>query len=38
MDFLSGDTDNVLGQLEAQMARAAENLQFELAARSARPA
>lgn len=32
MDFLSGDTDIVIGQLEAQMARAAENLQFELAA------
>ncbi len=32
MDFLSGDTDTVLTQLEAQMARAAENLQFELAA------
>jgi len=32
MDFLSGDTDQVLKQLEAQMERAAENLQFELAA------
>ncbi|MCX6049377.1 MAG: excinuclease ABC subunit UvrC [Chloroflexi bacterium] len=32
MDFLSGDTDLVITQLEAQMARAAENLQFELAA------
>ncbi|HXF63910.1 MAG TPA: excinuclease ABC subunit UvrC [Caldilineaceae bacterium] len=32
MDFLHGDTDRVLGQLEAQMERAAENLQFELAA------
>jgi excinuclease ABC subunit C len=32
MDFLSGDTDRVLKQLETQMARAAENLQFELAA------
>ncbi|CAN5793097.1 excinuclease ABC subunit UvrC [soil metagenome] len=32
MDFLSGDTDLVINQLEAQMARAAENLQFELAA------
>jgi excinuclease ABC subunit C len=32
MDFLSGDTDVVLKQLETQMARAAENLQFELAA------
>ncbi|GIV76861.1 MAG: UvrABC system protein C [Litorilinea sp.] len=32
MDFLSGDTDRVLGQMEAQMNRAAENLQFELAA------
>ena len=32
MDFLTGSTDEVLGQLEAQMNRAAENLQFELAA------
>jgi excinuclease ABC subunit C len=32
MDFLSGDTDAVLKQLETQMERAAENLQFELAA------
>ncbi|HRW09946.1 MAG TPA: excinuclease ABC subunit UvrC [Caldilineaceae bacterium] len=32
MDFLSGDTDRVLKQLESQMERAAENLQFELAA------
>jgi excinuclease ABC subunit C len=32
MDFLAGDTDAVLAQLEQQMARAAENLQFELAA------
>lgn len=32
MDFLSGDTDVVLQQLEMQMERAAENLQFELAA------
>lgn len=32
MDFLSGDTDLVLEQMETQMARAAENLQFELAA------
>ncbi|MBX3015916.1 MAG: excinuclease ABC subunit UvrC, partial [Caldilineaceae bacterium] len=32
MDFLSGDTDLVLQQLETQMERAAENLQFELAA------
>jgi excinuclease ABC subunit C len=32
MDFLSGDAERVLEQLEAQMARAAENLQFELAA------
>ena len=31
MDFLGGDTDNVINQLESQMARAAENLQFELA-------
>jgi excinuclease ABC subunit C len=32
MDFLSGDTDHVITQLEQQMDRAAENLQFELAA------
>ena len=32
MDFLNGSTDSVLGQMESQMARAAENLQFELAA------
>lgn len=32
MDFLSGDTEMVIGQLETQMERAAENLQFELAA------
>lgn len=32
MDFLHGDTDRVINQLERQMARAAENLQFELAA------
>lgn len=32
MDFLSGDTDLVLQQIETQMERAAENLQFELAA------
>ena len=32
MDFLSGDTEIVINQLEQQMARAAENLQFELAA------
>jgi excinuclease ABC subunit C len=32
MDFLSGDTDQVIQQLETQMERAAENLQFELAA------
>ena len=32
MDFLSGHTDDVLQQLEAQMGRAAENMQFELAA------
>ncbi len=32
MDFLSGDTDRVLAQMEAQMERAAENLRFELAA------
>ncbi len=32
MDFLSGDTELVLQQLETQMERAAENLQFELAA------
>ncbi len=33
MDFLSGDANHVLGQLEARMEAAAENLQFELAAR-----
>lgn len=32
MDFLSGDTDRVLKQMAEQMERAAENLQFELAA------
>ncbi len=32
MDFLSGDTEVVIKQLESQMERAAENLQFELAA------
>lgn len=32
MDFLSGDADTVLQQLQAQMERAADNLQFELAA------
>jgi excinuclease ABC subunit C len=32
MDYLHGDTDQVLHQLEAQMERAAENMQFELAA------
>lgn len=32
MDFLHGDTDDVLKQLNAQMERAAENMQFELAA------
>ncbi len=32
MRFLEGDTDRVLSQLERQMERAAENLQFELAA------
>jgi excinuclease ABC subunit C len=32
MDFLSGDTDGVIKQLEAQMERAADNMQFELAA------
>ncbi len=32
MDFLSGDTEEVLEQIETQMGRAAENLQFELAA------
>ncbi len=32
MDFLQGDTDRVLQQLERQMERAAGNLQFELAA------
>ncbi|MCB0131077.1 MAG: excinuclease ABC subunit UvrC, partial [Caldilineaceae bacterium] len=33
MDFLNGSTDRVLHQLEQQMTRAADNLQFELAAR-----
>ncbi len=32
MSFLEGDTDQVLKQLEEQMGRAAENMQFELAA------
>jgi excinuclease ABC subunit C len=32
MDFLQGNTDQVLSQMETQMNRAAENLQFELAA------
>lgn len=32
MQFLSGDTDRVLSRLNAQMERAAENTQFELAA------
>ncbi len=32
MDFLSGDSDQVIRQLAEQMERAAENLQFELAA------
>lgn len=32
MDFLSGDSERVIRQLEEQMERAAENLQFELAA------
>lgn len=32
MDFLHGETERVLTQLEAQMERAAENMQFELAA------
>ena len=32
MQFLDGETDLVLKQLQEQMARAAENLQFELAA------
>jgi excinuclease ABC subunit C len=32
MDFLSGDSERVLSQLDLQMERAAENLQFELAA------
>lgn len=32
MDFLHGETEAVLKQLEAQMERAAENMQFELAA------
>jgi excinuclease ABC subunit C len=32
MHFLEGDSDRVLRQIEQQMVRAAENLQFELAA------
>jgi len=32
MDFLMGNTDAVLKQMQAQMERASENLQFELAA------
>jgi len=32
MNFLQGDTDRTIQQLEGQMAQAAENLQFELAA------
>ncbi|MFO7635671.1 MAG: excinuclease ABC subunit UvrC [Caldilinea sp.] len=32
MSFLEGDTDQVLKQLDEQMERAAENMQFELAA------
>ncbi|MEZ4664292.1 MAG: excinuclease ABC subunit UvrC [Caldilineaceae bacterium] len=32
MNFLQGDSDNVLAQMEGQMEQAAENLQFELAA------
>jgi excinuclease ABC subunit C len=32
MHFLEGDSDKVLRQLQEQMARAADNLQFELAA------
>jgi excinuclease ABC subunit C len=32
MDFLSGDTEAVIKQMESQMVRAAENMQFELAA------
>jgi excinuclease ABC subunit C len=32
MDFLHGDTDEVLNRLNRQMERAAENMQFELAA------
>ena len=32
MSFLEGDTDQVLKQLDEQMGRAAENMQFELAA------
>ncbi len=32
MHFLSGDTDRVLARMEKQMGRAAENMQFELAA------
>ena len=31
--FLEGDTDEVVAELEARMAEAAENLEFELAAR-----
>jgi len=32
MDFLNGDSEGVLARMEAQMARAADNLNFELAA------
>lgn len=32
MNFLQGDSDSVLSQMESQMEQAAENLQFELAA------
>ena len=32
MSFLEGETDQVLKQLDEQMGRAAENMQFELAA------
>ena len=32
MDFLSGKSDHIMGQLEARMMRAAENLQYEKAA------
>ncbi|MEZ4707172.1 MAG: UvrB/UvrC motif-containing protein [Caldilineaceae bacterium] len=32
MNFLQGDADSVLAQMEGQMEQAAENLQFELAA------